>query len=52
MKVSEAIKRAGSVIRLAEMLGVHRQAVYKWKWNGDKFPDHRVDEVNKLLGDA
>lgn len=35
MKTSQAIKRAGSVILLARLLGITHQAIYKW---GDEVP--------------
>lgn len=55
MTVTEAIERAGGAISLAQMLGVTRQSVYKWKWNGDKFPQERMADVTAALeknGDA
>ena len=33
-KVEAAIKRHGSVAKLAQYMGYSRQAVYDWRWRG------------------
>ena len=41
-----AVDRVGGVARLADMLGVSRQAVYKWK----RIPAERVPQIERLTG--
>lgn len=43
MKKSEAIEKAGSLTKLAEILGISVQAVSKWP--GNKLPPLRVYEL-------
>lgn len=42
MTKSEAIKRAGSAYRLAQILGLSRQAISKW---GDEVPTLREADL-------
>lgn len=44
--LAEAVTRAGSVAKLAAMLGVSRQLIYKWK----RVPAERVREIERLTG--
>lgn len=44
--IKKASEAAGSVIRLAELLGVTRNAIYQW----ERIPAERVVEVEKLTG--
>lgn len=44
--LAEAVHRAGSVARLADLLGVSRQVIYKWK----RIPQDRILEIERLTG--
>jgi len=44
--LAEAVNRAGSVAKLADMLGVSRQVLYKWK----RIPADRILEIERLTG--
>jgi predicted transcriptional regulator len=46
MNIQTAIKRAGSVMALARMLGVTRQAVQQYRNTG--LPTTRVDQLRKV----
>jgi len=44
--LAEAALRVGGVAKLAEMLGVSRQAVYKWT----RVPAERAPQIERLTG--
>lgn len=44
--LEKAIKHAGNAARLAEQLGVRRQALYQW----DRVPAERVLEIERITG--
>ncbi len=44
--LAEAALRVGGVAKLAEMLGLSRQAVYKWK----RVPAERAPQIERLTG--
>lgn len=45
MNYEEVIKHFGGPVKLAEALGIERQAVYQWK---KKIPRLRQHEIEKL----
>lgn len=46
MNKTEAVEKAGSAYKLAQLLGVTRQAVSKWP--GDHLPSKRLEELKKM----
>jgi DNA-binding transcriptional regulator YdaS (Cro superfamily) len=44
--VERAIKAAGSMRKLAKLLGIRQQSVCKWK----KIPAHHILEIERLTG--
>lgn len=46
MKTEEAVKRYGSKYRLAQLLGITRQAVGQW---GEEVPAHRAAQIREAI---
>ena len=47
MKKQDAIRFYGSVQKLAQALGIERQAIYQWK---DEVPRLRAFELERITG--
>jgi len=46
MKTSEAVRRAGSIRKLADLLGLSTQAVYRW---GKEVPPLRMYQLREIF---